>query len=267
VDLNLAGKRALVTGSTAGIGEAIVRALSREGAAVVIHGRDDRRGDQLASELQQTGARAAFVKADLSSTSDVTRLAEKARAAVGGIDILVNNAAIYPQHTWFESGADIWSHMFDINVVAPVRLIQALVPDMKARAWGRVIQISSGEGSKPFAHMPGYGATKAALNNLTVSLCQAVGTSGVTVNGISAGLIRTAEVERWFYAEAKVRGWKDEWEEIEAGILNGYLAVPVGHIGIPDDVARMAAFLASPHASYINGAILRVDGGSHAWSA
>ena len=79
----------------------------------------------------------------------------------------------------------------------------------------------------------------------------------------SAGLIRTAEVERWFYAEAKARGWGDDWNEIEAHILKSYLPVPVGHIGNPDDIARVVAFLASPDAAYINGAIVRVDGGSH----
>jgi 3-oxoacyl-[acyl-carrier protein] reductase len=109
----------------------------------------------------------------------------------------VNNAAVYPQHTWFDGHAEIWPRIFEINVMAAVRLIQLLVPDMTAQAWGRVIQISSGEGSKPFPHMPGYAATKAAMNNLTVSLCQAVSGSGVTVNAISAGLIRTPEVERW----------------------------------------------------------------------
>src|SRR5262249_26964340 len=160
-----------------------------------------------------------FVKADLSLPDDITRLVEEATGAVSGIDILVNNAAIYPQHTWLESGADLWAQMFAINVMAPVRLIQRLVPGMKDRGWGRVIQVSSGEASKPFAHMPGYGATKAAVNNLTVSLCQAVGQSGVTVNAISAGLIRTAEVERWFYAEARARGWTEDWNEIESNIL------------------------------------------------
>ncbi len=114
--------------------------------------------------------------------------------------------------------------------------------------------------------MPGYAATKAAINNATSSLCLALAGSGVTVNAVSAGLIRTAEVERWFYAEAEARGWNDDWGEIEANILKSYLPVPVGHIGNPEDVARVVAFLASPNSAYINGAILRVDGGSHTWA-
>jgi NAD(P)-dependent dehydrogenase (short-subunit alcohol dehydrogenase family) len=215
VDLKLSGKRALVTGSTAGIGEAIARLLASEGASVAVHGRDEAHGNQLVAELGRTGTRMVFIKADLTVPNEVVALAEQARTALGGVDVLVNNAAIYPQHSWFESSADEWAGLYAVNVVASVRLIQRLVPGMKSAGWGRVIQISSGEASRPFAHMPGYAATKAAINNATSSLCQALAGSGVTVNAVSAGLIRTAEVERWFYAEAKARGWSDDWDEIE----------------------------------------------------
>jgi len=266
MDLELSGKRALVTGSTAGIGAAIARQLASEDVAVVIHGRDEQRGQGLAAELTGAGRRAIFISADLARPADITRLASQARAALGAIDILVNNAAIYPQHTWFEGAADEWTRYYELNVVAGVRLIQECVPEMKRAGWGRVIQISSGEGSRPFAHMPGYAATKAALHNTTASLCQALAGSGVTVNAIAAGLIRTPEVERWFYTEARARGWSDRWDEIEANILASYLPIPVGHIGTTDDVARVAAFLASPNAAFVNGAVVRVDGGSHTWA-
>ena len=191
MDLKLSGKRALVTGSTAGIGEAIARLLAVEGASVAIHGRDETRGNQLVDELRRGGTRAVFIKADLAIPNDVVALAEQARSTLGGVDVLVNNAAVYPQHTWFESSADEWARLYAVNVVASVRLIQLLVPDMKHAGWGRVVHISSGEASKPFAHMPGYAATKAAINNATSSLCQALAGSGVTVNAVSAGLIRT----------------------------------------------------------------------------
>jgi hypothetical protein len=124
VDLKLDGKRALVTGSTAGIGAAIARSLVGEGAAVVVHGRDDNRGNQMLKALGSHGGRVAFVKTNLSEPRDVHRLADEARTTLGGIDILVNNAAVYPQHTWFEGGADIWPRIFEVNVMATVRLIQ-----------------------------------------------------------------------------------------------------------------------------------------------
>ena len=88
----------------------------------------------------------------------------------------------------------------------------------------------------------------------------------MTVNAIAAGLIRTPEVEKWFYSEAKARGWSGRWDEIEANILKSYLPIPAGHIGTADDVARVAAFLASPKAEFVNGAVVPVDGGSHSWA-
>jgi 3-oxoacyl-[acyl-carrier protein] reductase len=266
MDLELSGKRALVTGSTAGIGAAITRALASEGVAVVIPGRDEQRGERLASELTGAGRHAIFVGADLMVQAETARLASQARAALGAIDILVNNAGIYPQHTWFDGAAEAWTRYYELNVVAGVRLIQELVPSMKRAGWGRVIQISSGEGLRPFPHMPGYAATKAAIHNITASLCQALAGSGVTVNAIAAGLIRTPEVEKWFYSEAEARGWSDRWDEIEANIFKSYLSIPVGHIGTADDVDRVAVFLASPRAEFVNGAVVRVDGGSHTWA-
>ena len=98
------------------------------------------------------------------------------------------------------------------------------------------------------------------------SLCQALAGSGVTVNAIAAGLIRTPEVEKWFYSEAEARGWSDRWDEIEANIFKSYLSIPVGHIGTADDVDRVAVCLASPRAEFVNGAVVRVDGGSHTWA-
>ena len=266
MDLRLSGKRALVTGSTAGIGASIARQLALENVDVVIHGRDEQRGTRLADDLTRTGGHAVFIAADLTVATDIARLASQAKGAFGAIDILVSNAAMYPQHTWFDGSADAWTRYYELNVVAGVHLIQALVPDMTRARWGRVIHISSGEGLRPFAHMPGYAATKAAIHNTTASLCQALAGSGVTVNAVAAGLIRTPEVENWFHAEAKTRGWGSRWEEIEPNILEHYLPIPVGHIGSTDDVARVVAFLASPMAEYVNGAVIRVDGGSHTWA-
>jgi 3-oxoacyl-[acyl-carrier protein] reductase len=127
VDLDLSGKRALVTGSTAGIGAAITRELASEGVAVVIHGRDERRGEVFSAELTGAGRRAIFISADLMVQADVARLVSQARAALGAIDILVNNAGIYPQHTWFEGAAEEWTRYYELNIVAGVRRTQVIV--------------------------------------------------------------------------------------------------------------------------------------------
>ena len=117
MDLKLSGKRALVTGSTAGIGEAIARLLAVEGASIAIHGRDEGRGNQLVDELKGGGTRTVFIKADLSVPDDIVALAEQAHTTLGGVDVIVNNAAVYPQHTWFESSADEWTRLYAVNVV------------------------------------------------------------------------------------------------------------------------------------------------------
>jgi 3-oxoacyl-[acyl-carrier protein] reductase len=250
-----------------------VRQLALENVDVVIHGRDEQRGKRLADDLTRTGGHAVFIAADLTVATDIARLTSQAKAAFGAIDILVSNAAMYPQHTWFDSSADEWTRYYELNVVAGVRLIQALVPDMTRARWGRVIQKSPvGKACGRLRICPATrrrkppSITRRQACVRQASLCPPLAGSGVRVNAIAAGLIRTPEVENWFHAEAKTRGWGDRWEEIEAKILERYLPIPVGHIGSTDDVARVVAFLASPIAEYVNGAVIRVDGGSHTWA-
>ncbi len=127
---------------------------------------------------------------------------------------------------------------------------------------GRVIQISSGEATNPFPVMPDYSATKAALVNLTVSLSKDLTRSGVTANTVSPGIIVTAGVEAFYRDVGTKRGWGTTWEQIEQGVLREFLDNPCGRLGRVEEVASLVAFLASPRAGYINGANLRIDGGS-----
>jgi 3-oxoacyl-[acyl-carrier protein] reductase len=135
---------------------------------------------------------------------------------------------------------------------------------MRASGWGRVIQIGTGEAVNPFPFMPDYAASKAALVNLTVSLAKHLDRTGITVNTVSPGIVVTPGVEAFYRAEAARRGWGEDWTGIEARILSEILANPTGRLGRPEEVASLVAFVASPLAGYINGANLRIDGGSTA---
>jgi 3-oxoacyl-[acyl-carrier protein] reductase len=264
MDLGLADKRALVTGSSAGIGEAIAHTLAQEGAIVAVHGRDPTRAENVCGAIEADGGRAVPIIADLAVAGGPERLAADAVRDLGGIDILINNAGAYANRTWSEATPAHWEALYRANVVSAVALIRQLAPAMRERTWGRVIQISSGEATNPFPTMPDYSATKAALVNLTVSLSKHLTQSGVTANTISPGIILTPGVEAFYRRVANKRGWGESWEEIEKGVLREFLDNPCGRLGRVEEVAALVAYIASPRADYINGANLRIDGGSTA---
>jgi 3-oxoacyl-[acyl-carrier protein] reductase len=135
---------------------------------------------------------------------------------------------------------------------------------MRASGWGRIVQIGTGEAVNPFPVMPDYAASKAALLNLTASLAKHLDRTGITVNTVSPGIVVTPGVREFYRLEARRRGWGEDWPTIEAGILAEILDNPTGRLGRPEEVADLVAFVASPLAGYINGANLRIDGGSTA---
>ena len=263
LDLKLEGKRALVTGSSSGIGESIARALARQGATVVVHGRNAKRAQRVADEIKQQGGKAAVALGDLARQGDADRVVSQAIESLGGIDILVNNAggADEGMKPWLDTTVEQWEKTFEQNVFSAVRLIRQLVPSMKKNGWGRVIQISSGVATQPFPIGPDYGAAKAAIVNVSVSLAKDLAGTGITVNTVSPGPILTPAAERVFRDVAKQQGWGEDWPEIERQAVKNLVPNPVGRLGTVEEVAAAVAFLASPLASYINGANLRVDGG------
>jgi NAD(P)-dependent dehydrogenase (short-subunit alcohol dehydrogenase family) len=235
------GSTALVTGATAGIGYAIALELARQGAEVVVHGRNAERGAKAVQQIENAGGRARFVAADLSDADDVRRLAAEA----GRVDILVNNAGIYEFAATFETDdADFDAH-FDTNLRAPYILVQRLVPGMIERGRGSVVNISTVAASTPAAEAGIYGASKAALDLLTKLWADEFGAAGVRVNAIAPGPIETE-------GTAEIADIVDGLGRTRA----------LQRVGEPDEIARAVAFIASPAASYINGVVLPVDGGA-----
>lgn len=261
MDLKLRGKRALVTGSTGGIGEGIAATLAAEGVKVVLHGRSADAAAKVQADIRAAGGEATVVLGDLSDEAAAARVAADARSAFGGVDILINNAGVYDQVGWMETTTDKWMRMFNADLLSMVRLIQALTPEMRERGWGRVIQISSVAAVQPYDFGPDYSAVKAGVDNLTVSLSKHLRNTGVTASTITPGPIMTKGVQELWRAQAKERGWGETWEEIEAGVVRDVLPNTVGRVGRVEEVAALVAFVASPLGGYINGANLRVDGG------
>lgn len=266
MDLQLDGKRALVTGSSVGIGEAIARALAREGAAVAVHGRDRARAEQVADSIESGGGRAIVVTGDLTDEEAVADVVEQSDRLLGGIDILVNNAGgSGEKHRWEETPLDAWMATFDRNVLTAVRLTNLVLPKLRKAGWGRIVNVSSLAGAMPPATGPDYSATKAAINNLTLSLSKSAAGDGVTVNAVSPGTIFTPKLEAAFRRIASEKGLATgdaPWSEVEQAVLTQMFQIPAGSVGHSADIANAVAFLCSPIAGYISGIDLRIDGGA-----
>lgn len=255
--MTLSGKRALVTGSSSGLGEAIATRLAADGAAVIVHGRDQARTARVASAIAAAGGTATAAVGDLRTDAGADGVSTAALAG-GPIDILVNNVGIYdPAHGWWDTPPTAWSELYNINVISAVRMIRNLVPAMRERGWGRVIQISSATGIQPQTSQPHYAATNAARINLATALARDLKHSGVTSNVIAAGGILTPSVREYFAAN----GVGDDWEEHEAELTDLRSPNDAGRIGRPHEYAGLVAYLASPDAGYITGATIRMDGG------
>ncbi|MEU3182972.1 SDR family oxidoreductase [Streptomyces sp. NPDC006923] len=261
MDLQLAGKRALVTGSSSGLGEEIARLLAAEGAAVVVHGRDEARTTAVAKSIREAGGEAGVATGDLGTDEGADKVAAEALGA-GPLDILVNNAGVYqPTATWDSTSPGEWADIYNINVVSSVRMIQRVVPGMRDRGWGRVIQISSVTGHLPQPSQPHYAASNAARNNLAISLARDLKHSGVTSNAVAAGGILVPAVRESLTHMGKQNGWGDTWEQIEPNLVEALSPNDVGRIGRPRDFAGLVAYLAGPRSEYITGTTVRIDGG------
>lgn len=252
MELQLSGKTALVSGSNRGTGECIAEVLAAEGATVVFHSNSE----------ACVPEREHAVWGDLSTDAGAVQAYERAAALVGSVDILVNNFGEAAAGTWEGTTTEDWLAMYQKNVLSAARLSRLVIPGMAKRSWGRIIQLGTIGSHRPGSRMPHYYAAKGALATMGVSLAQELGGSGITVNTVSPGIIRTAEVEAGYLARARKRDWGDSWEEILPKLVESDYPNPCGRIAERREVADLVAFIASPRADFINGQNIRIDGGA-----
>jgi NAD(P)-dependent dehydrogenase (short-subunit alcohol dehydrogenase family) len=263
MDLQLKDKVALVTGSSSGIGASIAKTLAREGATVIVHGRNAERTKRVADEINKHGGKAFSVVGDLSEEVGAKKVVEEGIKAAGRIDILVNNAGGSDSApiTWESGSVADWKEKFEQNFFSSIGVLQAVLPQMKNLGWGRVVQISSVVATQPMTYLVDYAAAKAALNNTTVSLAKEYARFGVTINTVSPGPIVTPAYERVARGVAEAKGWGNDWDEIEKRFAEESVPTAVGRAGRVEEIANAVAFLVSPLAGFITGANLRIDGG------
>lgn len=264
MDLQLVGKRALVTGSSGGIGKAIAEVLAAEGADVIVHGRDVERARQTVDGLSGPG-RFTFVTGDLAVQAEADAVADAALEAFGGVDILVNNAGAVKPLNWEKTSIGHWIERFQENVFSMVRMITRIAPGMQERGWGRLIQMGSSSGTSALAVAPDYAAGKSAILNISASLAKQYGQYGVTANTVSPGVVLSELITYRFAALAEKTGKPARTERDFYELMLEYdksVANPVQRLGQLREVGDLVAFLASPRSGYINGANIRIDGGN-----
>jgi 3-oxoacyl-[acyl-carrier protein] reductase len=239
---NLEGKRALITGASGGIGGAIAQVLHGAGAEVALSGTRTGPLEELAATL---GARAHVLPCNLSDPEAVEALPKQAAAAMGGVDVLVNNAGITRDNLFMRMSDDEWASVLDVNLTATMRLCRGVLRGMMKARWGRIVNISSVVGATGNPGQANYAASKAGMVGMSKSLAYEVASRGITVNAVAPGFIETAMTDKLT-------------DDQKAKIL---AQIPAGRMGSGQEIAASVLYLASPEAGYVTGTVLHVNGG------
>jgi 2-hydroxycyclohexanecarboxyl-CoA dehydrogenase len=242
-------RTALVTGAAAGIGRACSLRLARQGMAVGVLDLNLEGCEAVVAEIKAAGGRAVALKASIADRTQVAAAVDKLRAAFGPVTIVVNNAGISNFIPFEQLKEDDWREMMDINVIGTFIVTQVVLPDMKAAAWGRVVNISSSSAQSGSIDQVHYSASKGAVVSMTRSLAQALGPMGVTVNNIPPGSVMNT-----IMSEANRDRFQFPPEQLAK-------TLPVRRLGIPDDIANACAWLVSEDSGYVTGQTIGVNGG------
>jgi 3-oxoacyl-[acyl-carrier protein] reductase len=246
MDLGLTGKRALVTGSSSGLGFASARALANEGAIVTIASRNESKLGRAARSIEDSiHAKVHAITADVSEPDAVHALVEKSRELMGGIDILIANAGGPPPGSFASTPFDAYSEALRLNLLSTVALCQLVVPSMREQKWGRVLAITSASVREPIDRLILSNTARAGVTGFLKTLAREVAADGVTVNSLQPGLHLT-----------------DRLTELYGDTSSLASSIPARFLGDPDDFGRVAAFLCSVHTRFITGVALPLDGGS-----
>ncbi|GBC89059.1 3-oxoacyl-[acyl-carrier-protein] reductase FabG [bacterium HR13] len=246
--IDLSGKRALITGSTRGIGKSIAEHLAKAGASVVITGRDKAKAEEVAKELNQKYSVQAFgIELRLDDPQSIKSGYEQIEKLIEGVDILVNNAGITKDKLFLRMSLEDWEEVIRVNLTGTFLITSLAVKSMLKNRWGRVINISSVVGFVGNVGQVNYSSTKAGLVGFTKSLAKELASRNITVNAVAPGFIET-----------------DMTAVLSEDIRQNYLKnIPLGRFGKPEDVAGAVLFLCSPLADYITGEVLHVNGGMY----
>lgn len=258
MDFHLKKKKALVTGSSAGIGLAIAALLAKEGATVYVNGRTNERVDEAIALIKKGGVCGELIglPIDLASKQGVEALIKQ----VPSIDILVNNLGIYEEKEFGQISDEDWLRFFEVNVMSGIRLSRHYLPEMKKKNWGRIVFISSESGINIPSEMIHYGVTKTAQLSLARGLAETTAGTGVTVNSVLPGPTFSEGVKEFVAKVVKTDGLSAK--EAEEAFFNTMRPSSLlKRFATTEEVAAMVAFVCSPVASAVNGAALRVDGG------
>ncbi|MGB6105312.1 MAG: SDR family oxidoreductase [Pusillimonas sp.] len=245
MNLQLDGKTALVTGASTGIGRGIASALAREGVQLAIAARRGALLEELAAEIVAAGGPpAVVVEVDFYAPESIQKLREAVLKGLGHVDIVINNAGGSRPFTDLHVDEDRWEEALTLNFHRPRQLADALLDQMIARKWGRIVNIT---GNSEPRHINGAFCAKAGLHSWAKGLSRMVGKYGVTINSIAPGRINSEQILRNYTTEERQQQSEND--------------IPMGRYGDPSDLANLACFIASPLASYITGTVIPVDGG------